>query len=164
MLDTATFLTELYVMADDFCKSRPLPAPTPGVAPSLSCAEVLTLSIFGQWRHFASERDFYRWANRHLRSYFPALPDRSQFNRLERACYEELVAFWQHLTLQLQPDDATSYYEALDATGVATRHVSRRGNGHLVGEVNKGLASRLGWYKGLAHVQSVCGVVLDFGA
>lgn len=159
MLDTDTFLTELYVMADDFCKSRPQPARTPGVSPSLCCSEVITLSVFGQWGHFTSERAFYRWAQRHLRTHFPKLPNRSQFNRLQRACYGEMVAFWQHLTLQLRPeiksdagaaagDGAGGYYEALDATAVATRHVSRRGNGHLVGEVNKGLASRLGWYTG----------------
>ncbi len=66
MLDTGTFLTELYVMCDDFCKMRdttgPLPKPTPGADASLSRGEVLALCIFGQWRNFASERDFYRFA------------------------------------------------------------------------------------------------------
>jgi hypothetical protein len=148
MLDTNTFLTELYVMADDFCKTLPAPAPTPGANPSLSRSEVLTLCVFGQWRHFACERDFYRWALRHLRPYFPSLPHLSQFNRLQRACYAELVEFWQHLTHSLHPQDTQGYYEALDATAVAIRHVSRRGSGHLVGQADKGLASRLGWYTG----------------
>jgi hypothetical protein len=148
MLDTNTFLTLLYAMSDDFCKTRPRPQPTPGAQPSLSQAEVLTLCIFSQWRNFASERDFYRFAGRHLRPYFPDLPHLSQFNRLQRACYPELVAFWQYLTQQLRPHDTTGYYEALDATAVATRHVSRRGSGWLVGQANKGRASRLGWYTG----------------
>jgi len=103
MLDTNTFLTTLYVMCDDFCKTRPAPPPAPGAKPSLCCSEVITLSIFAQWRHFASERDFYRYALRHLRPEFPHLPHRAQFNRLQRQCYPELVAFWQHLTRLLRP-------------------------------------------------------------
>ncbi len=153
MLDTDTFLTQLYVMTDDFCKTHLPPQVQPGPAAALSRSEVLTLAIFGQWRHFASERDFYRFARRHLRPYFPGLPHLSQFNRLQRACYPELVAFWQHLTQQLRPGDSSGYYEALDATAVATRHVSRRGSSWLVGQADKGVASkgvasRLGWYTG----------------
>ncbi len=57
MLDADTFLTELYVMVDDFCKAN-LPADTrPGPEASLSRSEVVTLAIFGQWGRFASERD-----------------------------------------------------------------------------------------------------------
>ena len=165
MLDTDTFLTELYVMCDDFCKTQPAPAPAPGPCASLSCSEVLTLCIFGQWRNFASERDFYRYAQRHLCPAFPTLPDRAQFNRLERACYGDLVAFWQHLTHQLKPTDTRGYYEDLDATGVATRHVSRRGSGWLPGQADKGLASRLGWYTGFYLLASAdsCGVFTGFG-
>ena len=148
MLDTDTFLTELYVMCDDFCKARPAPPPSPGPRPSLSRGEVLTLCIFGQWRHFASERDFYRFDMRHLRSHFPSLPDRPQFNRLQRACYSDLVAFWQQLTSSLRPEEVQGYYEAMDATAVAIRHASRRGNGWLSAQTDKGLASRLGWYRG----------------
>jgi hypothetical protein len=149
MLDTDTFLTAIYVMCDDFCKSRPRPV-RPGPAASLNPSEVLTLCIFGQWRHFASERDFYRYAQRHLRPLFPRLPHRSQFNRLQRSHYEELVAFWQHLTLQLRPqgDKRLGYYEAIDATAVPTRSCNRRGTGWLKGQIDKGLGSRIGWYRG----------------
>ena len=68
MLDTDTFLTQLYAMIDDFNKTHLPPPVQPGPDASLSRSEVLTLTIFGQWRHFASERDFYRWAQRHLRA------------------------------------------------------------------------------------------------
>lgn len=168
MLDTTTFVTELYVMCDDFCKTLPPRPARPGPLPSLSVSEVITLSIFGQWRTFASERDFYRFAQRRLHKEFPNLPNRSQFSRLQREYYLELVAFWQHLTNQLTTPNSTNAnanandcaadefcYEALDATAVATRHVSRRGGGWLSGQSDKGLASRLGWYHGFYLLASV---------
>jgi hypothetical protein len=43
--------------------------------------------VFGRWSRFASESDFYRYAEVHevhLKEAFPTLPDRSQFNRLVR--------------------------------------------------------------------------------
>lgn len=165
MLDTDTFLTQLYVMIDDFDKAHLPPLVQPGMDASLTRAEVLTLAIFGQWRNFASERDFYRWALRHLRPAFPGLPDRSQFNRQLRQHYPSLVAFWSDLTRQLRPLDTTGYYEALDATAVPTRHVKRRGHGWLVGRTDKGIGGRVGWYNGfyLLAATDPCGVFTGWG-
>ena len=87
MVDTDTFLTVLYVMADDFCKCRSQPQRTPGPKASLTRSEVVTLVIFSQWARFRSERDFYRYAASRLRPAFPTLPRRSQFNRLTRRHY-----------------------------------------------------------------------------
>jgi hypothetical protein len=42
-MDTDTFLTTLYVMADDFCKYRLPPERVPGPRGSLSRSEVVTL-------------------------------------------------------------------------------------------------------------------------
>ena len=39
----------------------------------LSQSEILTLAILAQWPRFRSERDFWRYAQGHLRSYFPKL-------------------------------------------------------------------------------------------
>jgi hypothetical protein len=61
MLDVDTFLTTLYVMADDFCQSSE-PKRRPGPKAALSESEVITLAIFARWGRFASERDFYRFA------------------------------------------------------------------------------------------------------
>ena len=75
MKDIETFLTTLYVMVDDFCKATwPLEVTHPGPRACLSCSEVVTLAVFGQWSQFESERAFYRYAERHLRSAFPNLP------------------------------------------------------------------------------------------
>src|SRR5215213_4518513 len=63
MVDVDTFLTTLYVTVDDFCQSRASKR-KPGPEASLSASEVITLSIFARWSRFASERDFYRYAQR----------------------------------------------------------------------------------------------------
>jgi hypothetical protein len=86
MLGVDTFLTALYVMVDDFCHSRPQNKGRPGPDASLSASEVITPAIFARWSRFASERDFYRYAEANLRDAFPTLPGRSQFNRLMRSC------------------------------------------------------------------------------
>jgi hypothetical protein len=90
MLDVDTFLTALYVMVDDLCHSHRTERSRPGPDASLCCSEVITLSIFGRWSRFASERDFYRYAQAHLKEAFPTLPARSQFNRLVRFYAEDI--------------------------------------------------------------------------
>ena len=60
--------------------ANPSPGAPPGPRASLTGSEVVTLVIFSQWGRFRSERDFYRYAASRLRSAFPALPRRSQFN------------------------------------------------------------------------------------
>ena len=71
MVDVDTFLTPLYVIVDDFCKiSLPVETP-PGPHAALTRSEVVTLAIFGQWQGCGSERGFYRYARRHLRTAFP---------------------------------------------------------------------------------------------
>jgi hypothetical protein len=83
-MDQDTFLTTLYVMIDDFCQSHGFAEKhRPGPAASLSCSEVVSLAVFGQWARFPSERAFYRYAVDHLRAAFPTLPQREQFDRLQ---------------------------------------------------------------------------------
>ena len=75
MVDVDTFLSALYVIAEDFCQSR-APRRKPGPQASLSESEVLTLAVFARWGRFASERNFYGYAEAKLRDAFPVLPDR----------------------------------------------------------------------------------------
>jgi hypothetical protein len=125
MLDTDTFLTFLYAMVDDFCKRFLLPEQHPGPSASLTCSEVVTLALFGQWQHFGSERSFYRYAQRHLRAAFPTLPACTQFNRLLRHHPRALVVCFLYLVEVLQAQHAL--YEGLDSTAVPTRDAKRRG-------------------------------------
>ncbi len=152
MLDPDTFLTYVYVMADEFCKGHLAPAPpAPGPDPALARSEVVALAVFGQWARFASERDFYRYAVRHLRPTFPTLPDRSQFNRLLRAQRDALAAFGHHLADR--PGRAAAAYEALD------------GSGWLAGDADIGRSGRRGWYEGFPLLLAVTpgGAVSGFG-
>jgi hypothetical protein len=97
MVDVDTFLTTLYVMVDDFCHSRPQKAQHPGPEASLSPSEVATLAIFARWARFTSERDIYRYASARPSDAFPALPDRSQFNRLVRHALGHIEKVALHL-------------------------------------------------------------------
>ena len=126
MVDVDTFLTTLYVMVDDFCQSHPIKK-KPGPGASLSESEVITLVIFARWSRFASERDFYRYAEAHLRDAFPTLPNRSQFNRLVRSNEDLIESLALHLAALL--DARKRPYEALDSSAMPTRDCKRRGHG-----------------------------------
>jgi hypothetical protein len=146
MRDLATFLTELYVIIDDWDKTQPPPPVQPGPPAKLSRSEVLTLAIVGQWSRFASERAFWRFAEHTLRAYFPQLPCRPQFNRAQR----RLVTVVTQLALWLgQQWEGAPAFEILDAAGVATRDAKRRGAGWLAGTAALGQCTRLGWYAGV---------------
>jgi hypothetical protein len=103
---------------------------------ALSRSEVMTLSIFSQWSRFRNQRDFYRFAEQKLRSAFPTLPNRSQFNRQARKHREATVAFFLHLAELLKARHVL--YEILDTSGVPVRNVKRRGHGWLAGMANIG--------------------------
>jgi hypothetical protein len=162
VFDPETFLTELYVLVDEFCKQQSAPV-RPGPAPALTESEVLTLALFSHWASFGSERAFYRYAARHLRPLFPTLPSRPQFNRLVRRCHDRLAAFALHLGQYLAATDRA--FEILDGTGVPTRNVKRRGAGWLPEVADIGKCTRLGWYEGVRLLLAVTpqGAITGFG-
>lgn len=159
-----TFLTTLYVMVDDFCQSELEPEKSKcGPMASLSRSEVITLALFGQWVQFPSERAFYRYAQHHLREAFPQLPERSQFNRLQRAQRDAITAFAVFLVQVLHAQRCT--YEVLDSTAAVTRDAKRRGAGWLAGQADIGWSNRIGWYEGFHLLLCVTpeGVITGFG-
>ena len=163
MVDTDTFLTTLFVMVDDFCKTILPPEGHSGPPATLSRSEVVTLAIYGQWQGFGSERGFYRYAQRHVRAAFPQLPTREQFNRQVRQHHAARVAFFLHLVHLLAAQRCA--YEALDSSGVPTRDAKRRGAGWLPGLADIGWSNRLGWYEGVHLLLAVnpLGVITGFG-
>ncbi len=162
MIDVDTFITVLYVMVDDFCQTQQHPR-QPGPQAALLPSEVVTLSIFGQWTNFPSERAFYRYALRHLRAAFPTLPARSQFNRLQRRYADVITAFGLFLVQMMKAQHCL--YERVDSSGIATRDAKRRGAGWLAGQADIGWSNRLGWYEGFHLLIAVAeeGVITGFG-
>lgn len=164
MIDVDTFLTTLYAIVDDGCQSHPEWATSqPGPDASLSLSEVITLALFGQWDVFSSERAFYRYAEYHLRSAFPRLPARSQFNRQMRLHRDAIIAFGQEVLKQMDAHNCP--YEVIDSTGVAVRHYKRRKTGWLAGRANIGWSNRLGWYHGFHLLLAVTpsGAITGYG-
>lgn len=161
MLDADTFLTALYVIADD--KARPQERRRPGPDASLSPSEVLTLAVFARFSRFASERDFYRYAYARLRQAFPTLPDRSQLNRLVRSHAGLIEEFALHLARTTGAGECP--YEALDSAAMVVRDAKRRGVGWLAGYADIGWSNRLGWYEGFKLLIAVSpkGVISGFG-
>lgn len=154
MFDPETFLVELYVLTDTFCKTAGAIARRSGPAPALAPAEVLTLALFSQWAEFPSEAAFYRWATKHLRPLFPTLPSRPQFNRLLRRAQPTITHFALHLGRTLAADGDRAY-EVIDGTGVRVRNAKRRGTGWLAGLADIGKCTRLGWYEGVRLLLAV---------
>ena len=151
-------------MVDDFCQSDlEVEKPKPGPQASLSRSEVITLALFGQWMQYPSERAFYRYAQYHLREAFPQLPDRSQFNRLQRTHRDAITVFALFLVQLLQAQNTA--YEVLDSTAAVTRDAKRRGLGWLAGQADIGWSNRIGWYEGFHLLLCVTaqGVITGFG-
>lgn len=162
MLDNETFLTELYVMIDDFGKFHCPPIVKPGPQAGLSLSEVVTLAVAGQWFWHGSERGFYRYLKNHWLSAFPDLPSRAQLNRLMRQYQTTITAFALFMAEQIGREVP---YEALDASAVPTRDSKRRGRGWLPGIANYGKSNRLGFYEGVHLLISVTpiGAITGFG-
>src|SRR5262249_23054646 len=104
-MDLNTFLTELYVLVDDWYKSEYGASGWVHVGRQalMSDSEVLTVGLLCQWRvggAWASERGCVRWMQAHGRGWFPHMLGRSAFNRRIRrlwCCFirlQQAVATW----------------------------------------------------------------------
>ena len=165
-MDLDSFLVSLYVLVDDWwkleCSSEP---PKTGRPALLSDSEVMTLAILAQWPRFRSERDFWRFAWAHLRSYFPNLCSQSQFNRRVRALEPEMRALQRAFARGLARPSAV--YRVLDTTLLpAMVRVRASRKGLFCGQASFGRsASKTEWVYGfkVALVVDPEGVVSAFG-
>jgi hypothetical protein len=162
-MDLDSFLVALYVLVDDWRREAADP-PRPGRPASLADSEVLTLAVLAQWPRFRSERDFWRFASSHLRSYFPRLVSQGQLNRRIRALEPELRALQYELAGTLAgPSEA---YRVMDTTLVPAivRARARRG-GLFAGQARFGRCrSKTEWVYGFKVALAVSqeGVVTAF--
>jgi hypothetical protein len=165
-VELETMLVSLFVLVDDWWESvHPPSARKPGRPPSLSDPEVLTLAILAQWPRWRSERDFFRFADAHLRGYFPNLLSHGQLNRRIRALEPELKAFQWNLAATLA--DGSEAYHVLDTTLIpAIVRVRACRKGLFAGQAAFGrCVSKTEWVYGFKVALSVSpkGVIMGFG-
>jgi DDE family transposase len=165
-VDLESLLVSLYVLVDDWWQRTHPPAPRkPGRPPSLSASEVLTLAVLSQWPRWRSERDFFRFAEVHLREYFPNLLSYSQLNRRIRALEPEIRALQRDLAETLaEPQEV---YHVLDTTLIpAVVRVRACRKGLFAGQAAFGrCVSKTEWVYGFKVALSVTpqGVITTFG-
>ena len=153
MVDTDTFLTVLYVMADAFCKCQSRPEGTPGLRASLTGSEVVTLVIFSQWGRFRSERDFYTLCRQPTSVSFPDAPPPEPVQPADPAPLRNPGGLLPSPRIQYGAGSGglaartALPLEVLDSSGVPTRSAKRRGAGWLAGKADIGWSNRLGWYE-----------------
>jgi hypothetical protein len=137
----------------------------PGRPAHLSESEVLTLAILAQWSRWRSERDFWRFADAHLRSYFPNLLSQSQLNRRIRALEPELRVLQGDLADAIADNSET--YHVLDTTLIpAIVRVRACRKGLFAGQATFGRSvSKTEWVYGFKVALAVSpeGVVTAFG-
>ena len=166
-MDLERLLVSLYVLVDDWWQEEHPPTPRrPGRPPALSQSEVLTLAILSQWPRWRSERDFFRFADAHLREYFPTLLSPGQLNRRIRALEPELRALQRHLALSLL--SGSEVYHLLDTTLIpAVVRVRACRKGLFAGQASFGRSvSKTEWvygFKVVALSVTPRGVITAFG-
>jgi Transposase DDE domain len=165
-MDLDSFLVAVYVLVDDWWHGQGAAARRgPGRPAVLSMSEVLTLALVAQWPRWRSERDFWRFAQAHLRAYFPALGSQSQFNRRVRAAEPALRALHAAVATQLGAPHAA--YHVLDTTLIpAIVRVRACRHGLFAGQASFGrCVSKTEWVYGFKVALSVtpAGVISSFG-
>lgn len=165
-VDFETLLVSLFVLVDDWWQENHRDAPRkPGRPPLLSPSEALTLAIVAQWPRFRSERDFFRFADAHLRPYFPNVLSHGQLNRRIRALEPELKAFQRDLAETLA--GGSEVYHVLGTTLIpAIVRVRACRKGLFAGQATFGCCvSKTEWIYGFKVALSVSpeGVVTAFG-
>ena len=117
--DLNTLATALYVTTDDLLKAHPerVPVrPVVGIAPQITDAELLTLSVVQALMGFTSERRWLRYAHTHLLSMFPDLPGQSGYNKRLRKLADTMS--WLVGALGAQTAVATDDVWVADSTPV----------------------------------------------
>ncbi len=164
-MDLDSFLVSSYVLVDDWWKLDHSSEPSRSGRPALlTDSEVLTPAILAQWPRFRSERDFWRFAQAHLRSYFPNLCSQSQFNRRVRALEPEMRSLQRAFARGLA--EPSALYRVLDTTLIpAIVRVRACRKGLFAGQASFGRsASKTEWVYGFkaALVVDPEGVITAF--
>ena len=168
MLDKATVLTTLFTIVDDTMKGSAMiqdALKRPGPAPQLSDSEVITLALYQELIGEPREDHFFRLHQSSLRPFFPALNERSRYNRRKRDLWSVILAV--RLSLQLVRD-AFELEEtaAIDSAPVpCVRYKRGKGASDFVGTADYGVCSSkaLKYFGCKLHsVVSLTGLIMGF--
>jgi hypothetical protein len=86
--DLETLAIALYVKVDDDLKTSPdqaTPRPPVGIAPKLTDAELVTMTVMQALLNLRSERRWLRYMHKHPRHLFPYQPKQPGYNRRLRS-------------------------------------------------------------------------------
>jgi len=117
--DLDTLATALYVTTDDLLKAHPEQVPrrpAVGIQPRVTDAEIITLAVMQALLSFTSEARFLRYASKHLRQMFPALPGQSGYNKRLRKLAHTMA--WLIGVLATQVSVVTDQVWLVDSTPV----------------------------------------------
>jgi hypothetical protein len=117
--DLDTLATALYVTTDDLLKAHPEQVPwrpAVGIQPRVTDAEIITVAVMQALLSFTSEARFLRYANKHLRQMFPALPGQSGYNKRLRKLAHTMA--WLIGVLATQVSVVTDQVWLVDSTPV----------------------------------------------
>lgn len=158
-MDPDTFVTAVYVIADDLCREEQAHLSGKrgrGRRPGLSVSEAAALALLAQMHPRGSERGFIRFAAHYWKGYFPALTQ-SSFNRRVR----KLGGLVSKIAVRAGRKLAELYgmaavdgfaYEAADGTVVSLMRRCRGEKGRLFGKdeawIGMGGSDR-GWVYGI---------------
>ena len=99
-MNIADYIVKVFVMTDDFCKiyypARKLR--TRGPLPKLADSEVITMELVGEYLTLHSDEAIYNYFDQHWHSWFPNLPDRSNFVRQCANLWDVKQCFFEHIS------------------------------------------------------------------
>ena len=101
------YITQVYCVVDDEMKAELKAQPLPrraGPKPRLSCSEVITMELVGEYLGYDTDKGIWEYFRRHYLSFFPSLASRSSFVRQAA----NLWAYKQRLQRRLAWAQATS--------------------------------------------------------
>src|SRR5438128_6846019 len=168
MLDKATVLTTIFTIVDDIMKGSAVIQQTlkrPGPAPRLSDSELVTIALYQELIGEPREDHFFRLHQASLQTFFPALNERSRYNRRKRDLWSVILAVRVSLQIVL---DALELEEtaAIDSAPVPCVGYKRAKHAsEFVGTADYGVCSSKAMkyfgYK-LHSVVSLTGIILGF--
>jgi hypothetical protein len=159
--DLDSLTTALYVILDDLLKSHPEVCPqrpAAGIAPKISDAEVITLTVVAQLLGHTNERRWIRWAKAHLTGMFPRLPNQAGYNKRVRGLAGAII--WCQRVLAMWTAQWHDDTWLVDSTPVECgRSVDTRRRSDLAGWAETGYcASHSRYFWGLRlHIVATLG-------